>query len=80
MINYKIISKRIGNDPYGIEKQAYQILENKLVDMIKGKLAISSVNYSLPFSLSGDLLDQENVNLNIFKKYKSEHLLLYLTE
>lgn len=42
--------------------------------------AISSVNYSLPFSLSGDLLDQENVNLNIFKKYKAEHLLLYLTE
>lgn len=42
--------------------------------------AISSVNYSLPFSLTGDLLDQENVNLNIFKKYQVEHLLLYFTE
>lgn len=39
MINYKITSKRIGNDPYGIEKQAYEILEKKLVDMIKDKLS-----------------------------------------
>lgn len=39
MINYNVTSKRIGNDPFGIEKEAYRVLEKKLIELIMHKLS-----------------------------------------
>ena len=40
MIKYNIVSKRISNDPYGIEKATYKQLEKELISRIDSKLSI----------------------------------------